>query len=141
MLILTGSDDLPTRLAAGGVLATVTESPEASSSLLKEEERSAWSRVFAFMEYVEEEEDEDRNVIPVISSAPPDEPSIHRGAIILYNLVEHVAALDETPKRKESDRMREAGVQDVLMRILRSQLDMSTLEPVVATLKLLKSIA
>jgi len=140
MLILTGSDDLPTRLAAGGVLATVTESPDACSSLLKEEDRPAWSRVLAFMEYVEEEEDEDGNAIPVISSLPPDEPSIHRGAIILFNLIEYVAAFDQTPRRKELDRMRTAGVQECLMRILRSKLDMSILEPVVATLKLLKSI-
>jgi hypothetical protein len=141
MLILTGSDDLPTRLAAGGVLATVTESPNACASLIKEQERSAWSRVLAFMEYAEQVEDEDGNAIPVISSAPPDEPSIHRGAIILYNLVEYVATLDETTKREQLDRIHEAGVQDVLMRLLHSKLAMSTLEPVVATLKLLKSIA
>jgi hypothetical protein len=138
MLILTGSDDLATRLAAGGTIATITESTEACETLLKEEERSAWSRVVSYMEYQDEEEDEDGNVIPVISSLPPDEASIYRAAIILFNLLTYVTGLKEVPKKEELERVKEAGVQDALMRILRSKVGNETLEPVVESLKLLK---
>jgi len=138
MLILTGSEDLATRLAAGGTIATITESPEACATLLKEEDRSAWSRVISYMEYQDEEEDEDGNVIPVISSLPPDEASIYRAAIILYNLLAYVTGPEEVPKKEEMEAVKEAGVQDALMRILRSKVGPETLEPVVECLKLLK---
>jgi hypothetical protein len=140
MLILTGSDDPATRLAAGGALAIITESPDACNNLLKEQEKSVWSRVLAFMEYQEEDEDEDGTSIPVISSQPPDEPSIQRAAVILYNLVGHVNELNEAAQKEELGRIQEAGVQDALMRVLRSQVDRETLEPVVECLKLMKRL-
>jgi hypothetical protein len=136
MLILTGSDDLATRLAAGGAIATVTESPEACASLLKEQERSAWSRVVAYLEYQDEEEDEDGNVIPVIF--PLDEPSIYRAAVILHNLLIYVTGLEDVAKKVELERVKEAGVQESLLRVLRSKVGNDTLEPVVECLKLLK---
>ena len=138
MLILTGSDDLATRLAAGGTIATITESYEACATLLKEKERSAWSRVISYMEYQDEEEDEEGNAIPVISSLPPDEASIYRAAIILHNLLTYVTGLGEVPRKEELKRVKEAGVQDALMRVLRSKVGNETLEPVVECLKLLK---
>jgi len=138
MLILTGSDDLATRLAAGGTIATITESPEACATLLKDKDRSAWSRVISYMEYQDEEEDEEGNVIPVISSLPPDEASIYRAAIILYNLLTYVTGLEEVARKEELERVKEAGVQDALMRILRSKVGTETLEPVFECLKLLK---
>jgi hypothetical protein len=103
-----------------------------------EKERSAWSRVISYMEYQDEEEDEYGNVIPVISSLPPDEASIYRAAIILFNLLTYVTGLKEGPKKEELERVKEAGVQDALMRILRSKVGTETLEPVVECLKLLK---
>jgi hypothetical protein len=138
MLILTGSDDLPTRLAAGGAIATITESPEACASLLEDKDRSAWSRVVAYMEYQDEEEDEEGNTIPIISSLPPDEPSIFRAAVILFNLVTYVTGLKESVRKGELERVKEAGVRDALMRVLRSKVGSETLEPVVECLKLLK---
>lgn len=138
MLILTGSDDLATRLAAGGAIATITESPEACATLLNDKERSAWSRVISYLEYQDEEEDEDGNVIPVISSLPPDEASIYRAAIILYNLVTYVTGLEEKLKKEEMERIKKDGVQEALMRVLRSKVGNETLEPIVECLKLLK---
>jgi len=138
MLILTGSDDLATRLAAGGAIATITESPEACATLLKDQDRSAWSRLVSYMEYQDEEEDEDGNTIPVISSLPPDEPSIYRAAIIFYNLVTYTTGLSEDRRSEELDRAKTAGVQDALMRVLRSKVGNDTLEPIVECLKLLK---
>jgi hypothetical protein len=138
MLILTGSDDLNTRLAAGGVLAIVTESPHACAILVKEQERSVWSRMLSFMEYQEEEEDEEGNAIPVISSLPPDEPSILRAAVILFNLLEFVFRQDEETRTKELKRLEAAGIQDASMRVLHLKVGRDTLEPVVECLKLLK---
>jgi len=138
MLILTGSDDLATRLAAGGAIATITESPEACATLSKDQDRSAWSRLVSYMEYQDEEEDEDGNTIPVISSLPPDEPSIYRAAIIFYNLVTYTTGLSEDRRSEELDRAKTAGVQDALMRVLRSKVGNDTLEPIVECLKLLK---
>ena len=74
----------------------------------------------------------------MISSLPPDEASIHRAAIILFNLLSYVTGLEEVPRKEELERVKEAGVQDALMRILRSKVGNETLEPVVECLKILK---
>jgi hypothetical protein len=94
--------------------------------------------MLSFMEYQEEEEDEEGNAIPVISSSPPDEPSILRAAVILFNLLEFVTRQDEETRTKELKRLEAAGIQDALMRVLHSKVGRDTLESVVECLKLLK---
>jgi len=141
LAILTNSDDLATRLAAGGALAILTESPEACACLVGDQERSIWSRMVMLMDYQDEEEDEDGNPIPVISNQELDQPSIHRAAVILHSLVEYCTTLKSANKDREVKRLIGDGVQDSLMRVLRSKVAPETLEPVVECLKLLKQIA
>jgi hypothetical protein len=140
LAILTNSDDLATRLASGGALAILTESPAACSSLLEDEEKSVWARMIMLMEYQEEEEDEEGNPIPVIPTQPIDQPSALRGAVILHSLIGYCATLEGTRRDEELRRFKADGVQDSLMRILRSKIAPETLEPVVECLKLLKSL-
>ncbi|RYG73547.1 hypothetical protein EON80_03135 [bacterium] len=119
----------------------MTESPEACACLVGDEERSIWSRMVMLMDYQDEEEDEDGNPIPVISNKELDQPSIYRAAVILHSLVEYCTTLKVADKDREVKRLIGDGVQDTLMRVLRSKVAPETLQPVVECLKLLKQIA
>lgn len=148
ILALTNVDDLPTRLAAGGALAIITESPSAnhllltSSASVGDGKRSAWSRVLSMLE-PDKMEDESGERITVISSTPPNPDLVHRGVIVLLNMLQYVSSLDEGGEQRQRviKSAREAGVEERLMEILRgSGVGREVLEPTVEALKLLKQL-
>ncbi|WVW80289.1 hypothetical protein I302_102267 [Kwoniella bestiolae CBS 10118] len=153
LLILIGiQDDVQTRLAAGGALAIVTESNNAcklilessvnESSTSEKDKKSPWKRVLSLLEAEQEQEyDEDGEVIPVISSTPvtPNPELVHRGVIILFNLINYTMSLADDEKKSEMERMREANVQDGLMGVLKTRgMSEEVLVPAVEALKMLK---
>ncbi|OCF31164.1 hypothetical protein I316_07131 [Kwoniella heveanensis BCC8398] len=164
LLVLAGVDDLPTRLAAGGGLAIVTESSNACAALLStsdsssggdgqtQEQKTVWTRVLRMLEPDQEEDfdlDEDGEPIPVISSSTastdsPDPGMVHRGVIILLNLVTYTLALTgEDGKARENGLkdIRQSGLEGKLMHLLRmKELSGSDeiLQPTVECLKMLK---
>ncbi|WVF65892.1 hypothetical protein IAT40_000629 [Kwoniella sp. CBS 6097] len=180
LLVLAGVDDLPTRLAAGGGLAIITESPQACSALLSistptshqenndehlnqdhssakiteindlgeekaNEKKTVWTRVLRMLEPDQEyETDDEGESIPVISSSTtssPDPGLVHRGAIILLNLVTHTLSLDGQAKEKGLSDIRQSGLEDKLMGLLRMKEFAGSeeiLQPTVECLKMLK---
>jgi hypothetical protein len=148
LLALTNVDDLPTRLAAGGALAIITESPSAnyllltSSAAIGDGKRSTWSRALSMLE-PDEMEDESGEKITVISSTPPNPDLVHRGVIVLLNMLQYVSSLERggEQRQRETKSAREAGVEERLMEILRgSGVGREVLEPTVEALKLLKQL-
>ncbi|KAK6907489.1 hypothetical protein I203_101483 [Kwoniella mangroviensis CBS 8507] len=156
LLILIGIDDLQTRLASGGALAIITESTNACRLILDLNvneisptststtgSKSPWSRISKLLEPDSEEEeyDEDGEIIPVISSTPalPNLDMVHRGVIILFNLITYTVKLKENEQQTEMNRLEEAKVQDKLMQVLRLKgMSEDVLVPTVEALKLLK---
>jgi hypothetical protein len=83
--------------------------------------------------------DEDGEIIPVITTLPPDPGLIHRAAVILYNLIEYTTAtMPEGDRLEELKQAREAGVETRLMGLLGMSMPTEILQPVVESLKLLK---
>ena len=137
LLILSNSDDLATQHAIGGALAILTESSYACSCILEDQDRSPWTRVLGIF-LPQDTTDEDGETIPVVSSDEPDGGSLHRAAIILCNLVTHVAGLEDEKRKKQFKRLSQDGVESTLMSLLSKQVSRDALEPIVETLKLLK---
>jgi hypothetical protein len=91
----------------------------------------------------DEMEDESGERITVISSTPPNPDLVHRGVIVLLNMLQYVSSLDEggEQRQREIKSAREAGVEERLMEILRgSGVGREVLEPTVEALKLLKQL-
>ncbi|WVQ77405.1 hypothetical protein IAR50_007090 [Cryptococcus sp. DSM 104548] len=131
LLVMACTDDIPTRSAAGGALAVLTESEKACGYILmgdlRDEDvestpaRSPWSRAASLLEPPSDEEfDDDGEPIPVISSSPPtpNPELVHRGVIILYNLLEYALTLGAEDKTKERIRVKEDGVEGKLFGVL-----------------------
>ena len=142
LVVLSTVDDLPTRLAAGGALALVTEDPAACANLLsvKDEthKRSIWTRLLSLLSADVPEIDEDGEEMQVISSSQPNVDLCLRGACVLYNLIGHVADLQGEQKKAEVGEVGRSGVEEKLMGVLRSMKSQDVLGPVVESLKLLK---
>lgn len=136
LLILTNSDDTATQLATGGALAILTESPHACACLLRDQDRSVWSRVLGI--FTPQDTDDNGEDIPLVSSAVPDEASLHRAAVILHNLVVYCAGLGEEGRKKHFKRLRRDEVESTLMSLLTKAIDRDALEPVVECLKVIK---
>ena len=137
LLILSNSDDLATQHATGGALAILTESPFACSCILRDQDRSPWSRVLGIF-IPQDTTDDDGETIPVISSAGPDEGSLLRAAVILCNLVTYCAGLEEGERKKQFKKLRGDGVESTLMSLLSKPVSRDALQPVVEILKILK---
>ncbi|WVQ93526.1 hypothetical protein IAU59_000600 [Kwoniella sp. CBS 9459] len=179
LLVLAGTDDLPTRLAAGGGLAIITESPRACAALLStangtsnqsdqadqdppiakitelndadvdgqtSAKTTVWTRVLRMLEPDEEfETDEDGEAIPVISSSStsgtPDPGMVHRGVIILLNLVTYVLSLSGLARDQGLREIRSSRLQEKLLGLLRMKefaASDEVLQPTVECLKMLK---
>lgn len=154
LVVLTCIDDVPTQSAAGGALAMLTESPIAckyilmgdihsSSSADQTPPRSPWSRICGLLETAPEVEyDERTEPIPIISSTPsqPNAELVHRGVIILYNLLEYVVGLPGKEREAEKKRIEADGVQNVLFGVLKVVKDMGDemIQPVVFSLKMMR---
>lgn len=124
LLLLTDVDDLPTRLAASGALAVLTESPSACASLaaggaISGSQRSVWDRLGDLFEPggerpdVEEGEGQVR-AVQTISSAPPDMGLAHRGAVIVANLLEYVRELPAPEEKAARRSIGESRLEDRL---------------------------
>jgi hypothetical protein len=140
LMILSNSDDLATQHATGGALAVLTESPFACSCILRDQDRSPWTRVIGIFR-PQETVDEDGETIPVISLGVPDSGSLHRAAVILFNLVTYCAGQEEVERKKQFKRLRQDGVESTLMSLLTAKVSRDALEPVVETLKVLKKFS
>lgn len=142
LLVLTSIDDTPTRLAAGGSLAIISESPQAAAALLaisdETSNRSTWTRVLGLLEGTVPETDEEGEDIPVISSTPPNPDLVHRAVIILLNLVEYASQM-EARRQTILTEARAAGVEGKVMSAVRANMNRrEIIEPAVELLKLLK---
>ena len=146
LLVLTSIDDTPTRLAAGGALSGLTQSPSACSALInfsdETSNRSIWSRVLGSLETDVPEVGEDEEEIPVISSAPLDPELAHRGILLLFNLVFHAtkegSKILKGTREEEVAKMRQAGVEEKVLSIVKEIRRREILEPAAEILKLLK---
>ncbi|BEJ15638.1 hypothetical protein CspHIS471_0502430 [Cutaneotrichosporon sp. HIS471] len=124
LLLLTDVDDLPTRLAASGALAILTESPIACSAVvvggaISGSHRSVWDRLGDLFEPGGERpdvEDADGQVraVQTISSAPPDVGLAHRGAVIVSNLLEYVRELPAPEEKAARRSIAESRLEDRL---------------------------
>ena len=146
LLVLTSIDDTATRLAAGGALAILTESPSACAVLLdisdETSSRSVWSRVTGMLEPDAPETGEDGEEIPVISSAPLNPDMAHRGVIVILNLLEYIISgekqLSGTRRDVELAKVRQAGIERKVGDVAKGLRSREILEPAVEILKLLK---
>lgn len=118
LLALTDVRDLPTRLAASGALAMLTQSETACSILLGlgGDSSKAWEKIGGLLAPLKAEhdaageedtfnEDEDDDV-EEISTLPPDEGLVHRGLTIALNLfhsIERLPASDRVEAFKKAD--------------------------------------
>jgi len=111
LLLLSDVDDMPTRLAASGALAVLTESPVACAALLSgggittSRKRTPWQRIgdlFAPGGTLAgaDEEEEGGGKIETISNLPPDAGLAHRGAVIVTNLAQYAREEDEEELKK-----------------------------------------
>jgi hypothetical protein len=145
LLVLTDVDDLPTRLAASGALAIITESRDACRLLLRnatgvgDGKRSAWKRVVAMLEPDEVQHEGEK--IAIISSEPISPDLMHRAVVLLLNLVTYTASLEGDERGKEVKSARETGVEARLMAVLKMNTGREVLEPAVEALKMLKHMS
>ncbi|TXT13199.1 hypothetical protein VHUM_01600 [Vanrija humicola] len=124
LLLLTDADDLPTRLAASGALAVLTDSSAACATLVEGKgmpagsKRSVWDRVGDLFEPggVAPEFDDAGQRLPVVSSQPPNADLVHRGVFIALNLLNYVDELP-SPAREEQLKRAAAGLKDALGRL------------------------
>lgn len=123
LLLLTDADDMATRQAASGALASLTDSAAACRSLFAgggistSTQRNVWDRVGELFAPGGAQTDEDGERIETISSEPPDVGLAHRGAVILANLTRYLATDEGEKERKEQTmKMKEARVEEKLGR-------------------------
>lgn len=129
LLALTDVRDLPTRLAASGALAMLTQSDTACSILLGlgGDSKKVWEKLGGLLaplradqsaggdEDFEEDEEDD---IEEVSTLPPDEGLVHRSLTIVLNLFGNVGKLlstDRAAKFREAD---DSGLTRHLLNLL-----------------------
>ncbi len=167
-MVLSNVDDLPTRLAAGGALAVLTESPKACQGLLafdltekhvpatltstSSKKRSVWERLMWLFDPEDSnpnttggkvgadnaEEDDER--LEVISSSLPNSDLVYRGVIILLNLLEYISSLNEDQRSAGGEGLRDAKVEEKLLGLLRMKFGDEILRVIVECLKVLKRV-
>lgn len=130
LLALTDVRDLPTRLAASGALAMLTQSETACSILLGlgGDSTKAWEKIGGLLAPLkaehdasgednafEEEEDEE---VEEISTLPPDEGLVHRGLTIALNLFHHIEKLPPSDRAKAFKTADSRGVTRHLINLL-----------------------
>jgi hypothetical protein len=143
LLVLLDSDDLPTRLAAGGALAIVSDSATACVHMLSIDDRttsrrSVWQRLANLFRPREMDEEDNGERVTVISSEAPDMGMMMRGAVILANLLQH-AVTQRHVWTREKGKVDAAGVKEILIDTLKSCEDRDVLEPIVEALRTLQA--
>lgn len=126
LLLLTDVEDLPTRLAASGALAILTDSPSACASLVAggaisgSSKRSVYDRLGDLFEpggerpEVQEGEGGAVEAVQTVSSEPPDVGLAHRGAVIVSNLLSYVDEMDGEKRKEEKRKMAASRLEDRL---------------------------
>ncbi|CAK9781985.1 hypothetical protein CC85DRAFT_289259 [Cutaneotrichosporon oleaginosum] len=130
LLLLTDVDDLPTRLAASGALAVLTESATACAALcaggaISGSQRSVWDRLGDLFEPggerpEVEEGSEGVRAVQTISSSPPDVGLAHRGAVIVANLLEFVRQLPAAQAKAARTAIADSRLEDRLTEAARA---------------------
>jgi hypothetical protein len=130
LLALTDVRDLPTRLAASGALAMLTQSETACGILLGlgGDSSKAWEKIGGLLAPLkaehdaagednafEEEEDEE---VEEISTLPPDEGLVYRGLTIALNLFHHIEKLPSSDRAKAFKTADICGVTRHLINLL-----------------------
>jgi hypothetical protein len=124
LLALTDVDDMPTRLAASGALATVTQSATACRTLLGLEggPSKAMSRIDDLLNPVRasagETEEDDHDDIEEVSTLPPDLGLVHRGSVILANILAYAETVGNEEMGKVARTATDSGVTTSLLNLL-----------------------
>lgn len=116
LLALSDVDDLPTRLAASGALATVTSSPSACEAVLElQHERKRVLPILAqLIDPSSTPSQEDEEVVETETEADPG--LVHRGVICTRNILLSVS--DATAKQRLAAEAAEAGLVQALAKII-----------------------
>ncbi|GHJ86776.1 hypothetical protein NliqN6_3178 [Naganishia liquefaciens] len=126
LLALADVRDLPTRLAASGALAMLTQSGTACSILLElgGDSKKVWEKVGGLLAPLkadqhadgdEDFDDEEEDDIEELSTLPPDEGLVHRGLTIILNLFGDIGKLSPTEK---AAKLQEADVSGLTRHLL-----------------------
>lgn len=135
LLLLADVDDMPTRQAASGALAILTESSVACKALLSgggittSRKRTPWERIadlFAPGGLLSSDEK-----LEVVSNLAPDEGLAHRGAVIVLNLATYAREENEdelkkgreilaAPLRIAVERIDDSGLLEILKEAIKT---------------------
>lgn len=129
LLALTDVRDLPTRAAASGALAMLTQSETACSILLGlgGDSSKAWEKIGGLLaplkaeqdaageEAFDEEEEED---VEEISTLPPNEGLVHRGLTIVLNLFHYIEKFSAGERTKAFQSADKCGITRHLINLL-----------------------
>jgi hypothetical protein len=111
LLLLSDVDDMPTRSAAAGALATLTDSGVACVALAtgggitSSRRRTPWQRIADLFAPGGVVPPDESSSLEVISNLPPDEGLAHRGAVVVVNMASYF---------RENDKAQFAAAQDAL---------------------------
>ncbi len=124
LLAMTDVDDLPTRLAAAGGLASLVQSRIACESLLSLDGNSSksWDRIVSMLQPARAtggEDDLDENdEVEEISTAPPDEGLVHRALVIAVDLLTYIDSLPPSERKGILDTAVQSGLLREFMGLL-----------------------
>lgn len=137
LLALTDVRDLPTRLAASGALAMLTQSETASGILLGlgGDSKKVWEKVAGLLAPLradqsasgDEDFDEEEDDIEEVSTLPPDEGLVYRGLTIILNLFSKIEKLSPTDKEAKFREADTSGLTRHLLNLLAMWTDKSLL--------------
>ena len=112
LLALADSEDVPTRRAAGGALAGISEFPDAVSAIIKRE-----GGIKRLVELCQDE----------------DEGCVHRGVVCVQNVATCEGTVGVAAKRA----LQQQGALEILKEVLKKSRNQAVLDATVATLKAL----
>ncbi|KAJ9127495.1 hypothetical protein QFC24_000904 [Naganishia onofrii] len=130
LLALTDVRDLPTRLAASGALAMLTQSETACGILLSlgGDSTKVWEKIGGLLAPLKAENDaagadadfdeEEEDDIEEISTLPPDHGLVHRGLTITLNLLQFIQKLPPSEKAKAFKHADACGLTSHLINLL-----------------------
>jgi hypothetical protein len=145
LLAMSDVDDLPTRLAASGALATVTSSSTACRVVfeLQLDRHRAFSVIVRLIDpsVVLEEDDPDPDDDDDDDDGAVNPGLVHRGVVCLRNILDPQNAL---PRELLAEEVRKAGMVNVMARLLKGELgsfDTALTIPATEVLKYLIELA
>jgi Myosin-binding striated muscle assembly central len=136
VLALSDVDDLPTRLAAAGALATLTAAPGACQALvtLQLERRRVLPILAQLIDPIAAQSHDTSHVETAEGESHPG--LVHRGIICVRNIILNIS--DEGLRKRLSKEAKETGLLQGLTNIMKGQVvDEAILRPTAETLKVL----